>query len=60
TKAGVMANYSDAELMKATLRNWYEQYKAQQLTIASSGVEIYTRKSLTGKIAGVLGGMIGN
>ncbi len=59
TQAGVIANYGDAALMKATLLDWYKDYQAERLAIASSGVEIYTRKALTGKMAGVLGGMIG-
>ena len=50
----VVNNYSDINSLKEKILSLYNQYKAGTLRVNPSGVEQYSRKNLTGKLAEVL------
>jgi glycosyltransferase involved in cell wall biosynthesis len=54
TNAGTIAGYSDDSLMYEQLKEFYAKFKAGNLEVSSSGIEQYSRKSLTGQLAEVM------
>lgn len=54
TGAGVMVDFDDVEKAKAKILAYYAQYKNNTLTINSTSIEQYSRKSLTGELVEVL------
>ena len=51
TNAGSISNFDDVAGLKENLLNFYQLYKAQNLTVSSEGYEKYSRKLLAGQIA---------
>lgn len=47
SQCGIMHDFDDVTKMKATLLQWFEKYQKGELEVNSSGVEKYSRKSLT-------------
>jgi hypothetical protein len=54
TGTGVINNYTDVTSLKQKILLLYSQYKAGTLRVNPKGVEQYSRKNLTGKLAEVL------
>ncbi|MDP1622090.1 MAG: glycosyltransferase family 4 protein [Bacteroidales bacterium] len=54
TNAGLLAGFSDIEKMKQHILQYYESYKKGTLTVQSRGIEKYSRRSLTGRLALIL------
>ncbi|MEI6455339.1 MAG: glycosyltransferase [bacterium] len=54
TRSGLLSGFSDPEGMKKNILLFYEKYKKGTLQSESSGIEAYSRKELTRKIAGIL------
>jgi glycosyltransferase involved in cell wall biosynthesis len=52
--AGVVIGYKEIAEMKQALLSYYEKYKQGNLAITASGIEQYSRRALTGKMAGLL------
>ena len=51
TNTGVFFTYDEKERLKEVLLNYYQQYKMQSLKVNAVGLEQYSRKSLTEKLA---------
>lgn len=51
TNTGVFLTYDEKERLKELLLNYYEQYKTQSLKVSAVGLQHYSRKSLTEKLA---------
>jgi len=56
TEAGVMVDFADEQAAKAAILNYYNQYKKGALSVQSESVERFSRRSLTGELAGLLDG----
>ena len=54
TQTGVFFDYSEKESLKKAILNYYEKYLHGKLTIQAVGVEQYSRKKLTGRLAGLI------
>jgi len=54
TGAGTMIDYRDVESAKRVLSEWYALYQEKKLKVEASEVEKYSRRSLTGELAGLL------
>jgi hypothetical protein len=55
THTGVFIDYSEKEKLKQTILEYYNQYLDGSLTVDAAGVEQYSRKNLTAKLAALLG-----
>lgn len=58
TEAGFISDFDDIENLERNLRQMYQQYKSGTLKINSFNTSIYSRKSLTGKLADVMNRVI--
>jgi glycosyltransferase involved in cell wall biosynthesis len=54
TNTGVFFTYDEKEKLKASLLNFYKEYKNQNLKVHAVGLEQYSRKSLTEQLVKVL------
>jgi glycosyltransferase involved in cell wall biosynthesis len=54
SSAGVVIGYQEVKEMKQTLIDYFARYKQGSLTIQASGIEKYSRRSLTQRMAGLL------
>lgn len=54
TNAGRISDFYDWVSLKKNILEYYEKYKTGNLVCESIGIEKYSRKELTGKLAGVL------
>lgn len=54
TQTGVFINYSEKEKLKQTIRDYFGQYRSGKLSVNATGIEQYSRKNLTAKLAGLL------
>lgn len=54
TNTGVFFTYDKKEKLKASLLNFYKEYKNQNLKVHAVGLEQYSRKSLTEQLVKVL------
>lgn len=52
--AGVVIDYKEVAEMKRVLIGFYEKYKTGSLHVQASGIEKYSRRALTGKMAELL------
>ena len=52
--AGAISGYHDLEGLKVIIRQMYEKYLSKELTVNPSGIEKYSRKSLTAELAQIL------
>jgi hypothetical protein len=51
TKSGVIFEYSEYISLKNVLLNWFERYQKGQLSVSSKGIDQYSRRELTRKLA---------
>ena len=56
TGAGVIVDFADEQETKTVIQNYYNQYKKGTLSVQSESVERFSRRSLTGELAGLLDG----
>ena len=56
TGAGVIVDFADEQETKTAILNYYNQYKKGTLSVQSESVERFSRRSLTGELAGLLDG----
>jgi len=56
TGAGVIVDFADEQETKKAILNYYNRYKKDTLSIQSESVERFSRRSLTGELAGLLDG----
>jgi hypothetical protein len=56
TGAGVIVDFADEQATKTAILNYYNQYKKGTLSVQSESVERFSRRSLTGELAGLLDG----
>jgi len=56
TGAGVIVDFADEQATKTAIQNYYNQYKKGTLSVQSESVERFSRRSLTGELAGLLDG----
>ncbi len=56
TGAGVMVDFADEQAAKPAILKYYNQYKKGALSVQSESVERFSRRSLTGELAGLLDG----
>ncbi|GHC52216.1 glycosyltransferase family 4 protein [Ulvibacter litoralis] len=54
TKSGVFYNPSEEKELKKQILQWYEAYLDGTLSVASEGVEAYSRRELTRKMAALI------
>jgi len=54
TGAGKMIDYEDVDSAKQVLSEWYALFQEKRLKVDASEVEKYSRRSLTGELAGLL------
>lgn len=54
TNTGVFYDYAAKDEIKRTLLQWYEQYLQKKLTVQAVGIDQYSRRSLTRKLADLL------
>ncbi|MCR9183249.1 MAG: glycosyltransferase family 4 protein [Flavobacteriaceae bacterium] len=54
TQSGTFFEYSQEREIKIKIYNWFELYKNKKLVIPSQGIEAFSRKNLTKKLAEVL------
>lgn len=57
TNTGVFATYTEKEKIKETLLNYFNEYMQGKLQSNAIGLQQYSRKNLTGKLAGLLKNM---
>jgi hypothetical protein len=57
TKGGLISGYEDSETLEANILYFYNKYKEGNLPCESVNIERYSRKMLTGEVAGVLNGI---
>ncbi|NVK52165.1 MAG: glycosyltransferase family 4 protein [Flavobacteriaceae bacterium] len=60
TKAGIIVDFDDVELLKEKILLMYNQFKSGSLEVQSTGIEKYHRKSLTKKLSEVIKETIAN
>lgn len=58
SQTGEVVNHDDAERTRAIIERMYQQYKAGELEVNGKGVEQYSRKALTRRLAGLLEALI--
>ncbi|MFZ4520983.1 MAG: glycosyltransferase [Bacteroidales bacterium] len=58
TGTGLLAGFGDVETMKKHILQFYQSYKDGTLSIAGKGIEKYSRRELTRKLALILDNMI--
>ena len=58
TKGGLISGYDDSQTLEANILYFYNKYKQRNLPSESVNIEKYSRKMLTGEVAGVLEGII--
>lgn len=51
TNAGHISEFKDVKSLKENIKNYYQLYKENKLTVPSKGYEKYSRKLLAGQIA---------
>ena len=51
TNTGVVFNYQERTNLKNLLLNWFEEYRKGQLNVNVNGIEKYSRRELTRKLA---------
>ena len=51
TQAGLLAGFGDVDIMKAHILFFYQAFKEGTLSVRSQGIEKYSRKELTRKLA---------
>ncbi|WP_419211184.1 glycosyltransferase family 4 protein [Maribacter sp. X9] len=51
TKAGAIFEYEDTIALKNLLLSWFEKYRNADLSVSSKGIEQYSRRELTRKLA---------
>ena len=56
--AGTVCDFKDKEKMKAVVKEWYSGYLNDNLVVQTDTINTYSRKELTGRIAGLLQSMI--
>ncbi len=56
TSAGIMVDFADEQETKKAIQNYYNRYKNDTLSVQSESVERFSRRSLTGELAGLLDG----
>ena len=56
TGAGVIVDFADEQETMTAILNYYNQYKKGTLSVQSESVERFSRRSLTGELAGLLDG----
>ena len=56
TGAGVIVDFADEQETKTAILNYYNLYKKGTLSVQSESVERFSRRSLTGELAGLLDG----
>lgn len=56
--AGAVVGFEEKEEMKKAIGELYSRYEAGNLSGGGSGIEVYSRKSITGNMAEVLEGLI--
>jgi hypothetical protein len=54
TGAGKVFGFTDVEGIKRQLILWYQDFKSGQLSVSSKGIELYSRKKLTGDLVNIL------
>ena len=54
TSAGVIVDFADEQATKTAILNYYNRYKKGTLSVQSESVERFSRRSLTGELAGLL------
>ncbi len=54
TRAGDVTGFKDEEKITGILRKFYELYRKKMLKAETTGIEIYSRKHLTGELAKLL------
>lgn len=54
TGAGVMVDFADAQTTRIAILDYYKEYKNAGLMVQSESVERFSRRSLTGELAGLL------
>jgi glycosyltransferase involved in cell wall biosynthesis len=54
TNAGIFVKYDEIEKLKASILNYYEEFKTGNLKVNAVGLQQYSRKSLTEKLSKVL------
>ena len=54
TNTGVFFTYNEKGKLKALLLNYYQQYQTQNLKVHAVGLQQYSRKSLTQKLADII------
>ncbi len=54
TQSGVYFGYNNAKELKEQIREWYEQYRVGKLKLNADSISIYSRRSLTDKLAKLL------
>jgi glycosyltransferase involved in cell wall biosynthesis len=52
--SGLVVEYEEVAVVKEQLKNWYQSYLSNTLSTKSSNIDIYSRRSLTQKMATVL------
>lgn len=52
--SGLVVEYEEVEVVKVQLKSWYEAFLNNSLSTKSSNIDIYSRRSLTQKMATVL------
>jgi len=58
TQAGLLADFGDVSTMKEHIRSLYNDYVCGSVSTKSKGIELYSRKELTGKLAKLLDGLL--
>ncbi len=51
TSTGAVFNHTEKAALKRLLLSWFHLYQKKQLSVVSKGIEHYTRRELTGKLA---------
>jgi glycosyltransferase involved in cell wall biosynthesis len=54
TKTGVFIDYSEKEKLKQTILDYHQQYHDGNLSVDAAGIEQYSRKNLTARLAALL------
>lgn len=54
TKAGVIVDFKDKELLKSTIKSFYKDFKEGKLEVNSNDINRYHRKNLTAKLSEII------
>lgn len=60
TSSGLLAGFGDVDMMKANILEYYHRFRSGKLETGSEGIEKYSRKELTRRLAGILDGISQN